>query len=198
MKAVIHLGIVLLVASVLQAQTATPTAAPRKKAGKSVGADVQALKEAVAAQQQQIKALSDQLQQTNQQLQQTNQQLQQQLQQAQAAASDAATKAAAAQTQASQQQQTVGELQGDVAGLKTTSANTAMTLQETQKTVSTALDSPASLHRSRPPHSLQFTHHARRLAKQSVGVLRLRTSVAGHAFHSGSREPHGTFQLPIG
>ncbi len=146
MKAVIKLFVVLLLASVLQAQTAAPAAPPRKKASKSVGAEVQALKDAVAAQQEQIKALSEQLQQTNQQLQQTNQQLQQQLQQAQTAAADAASKAAAAQTQASQQQQAVGELKGDVADLKTTATNTAATVQETQKNFNTALQEPAALH----------------------------------------------------
>ena len=140
MKAVIRLSIVLLLASVaLQAQTAAPEATPKKKAAKSVNAEVQALKDAVAAQQEQIKALSEQLQQTNQQLQQ-------QLQQTQTAAADAATKAAAAQTQASQQQQAVGELKGDVAELKTTATSTAMTLQETQKTVKSAMESPATIH----------------------------------------------------
>lgn len=71
-------------------------------------ADVQALKDALAAQQQQIQQLSQQLQQS-----------QQNWQQAQAAAADAANKAAAVQTQASQEQQTVNELKSDVAGLKT-------------------------------------------------------------------------------
>src|SRR5260370_37883385 len=84
MKAVIKLSVVLLLASVLHAQTA----APKKKVSKPkpVNADVQALKDAVAAQQEQIQALSRQLQQTNQQLLGTNQQFQQtqqQLQQAQ-------------------------------------------------------------------------------------------------------------------
>jgi hypothetical protein len=59
------------------------------------------LKDALAAQQQQI------------------QQLNQQLQQAQSAVADAASKAAAAQTQASQEQRTVNELKSDLADLKT-------------------------------------------------------------------------------
>jgi hypothetical protein len=138
MKAVIKLSIVLLLVSVLQAQTA----APKKKASKPVNADVQALKDAVAAQQEQIKALSQQLQQTNQQLQRTNQQFQQ----AQQAAADASSKAAAAQAQASQEQQTVGELKGDVANLKTNFTNTALTVQETQKTIDSTLQNPLSIH----------------------------------------------------
>jgi len=142
MKAVIKLSIVLLLASVLQAQTATP----RKKASKPVNPDVQALEEAVAAQQEQIQALSQQLQQTNQQLQQTTQQFQQTQQQLQQAAAEAANKAAAAQAQVSQQQQTVGALQGDVAELKTTATSAALSLQETQKTIDTTLQNPLSIH----------------------------------------------------
>ena len=114
MKAVIKLSIILLVASMLQAQTP----APKKKANKPVNPDVQALKEAVAAQQEQIKALSQQLQQTSAELQQTNQQFQQTQQQLQQTAADAASKATAAQAEASQQQQAVVALQGDLADLK--------------------------------------------------------------------------------
>jgi hypothetical protein len=66
-------------------------------------ADVQALKDALAAQQQQI------------------QQLSQQLQQAQAAASYAANRAAAAENQISLDEQNVNSLKSDVADLKTVS-----------------------------------------------------------------------------
>ena len=75
-------------------------------------ADVQSLKDALAAQQQQIQQLSLQLQQA-----------QQNWQQAQTAVSDAANKAAAAQTQARQEQQTVNELKSDLADLKTVSSS---------------------------------------------------------------------------
>lgn len=54
MKAVIRLNIVLLLVSVLQAQIA----APKKEASNPDNADMQALKDAVAAQQAQIQALS--------------------------------------------------------------------------------------------------------------------------------------------
>src|ERR1035437_3347073 len=119
--------------------------APRKSANKPANAELQALKDAVAAQQEQIKALSQHLQQTNQQLQQTNQQFQETQQQLQQATADAANKAAAAQAQASQEQQSVGELKGDVADLKTSATNAALSLQETQKTVKTGLENPLSL-----------------------------------------------------
>jgi len=129
MKSVIKLSIVLLLASVLQAQTA----APKKKASRPVNADVQALKDAVAAQQEQIQALSQQLQQTNQQLQVTNQQFQQthqQLQQAQQAASDAQQKANAV---AAAPQDSVDKLNSEFADVRTTLTNNALSEQEQQK-----------------------------------------------------------------
>ena len=107
MKRII-LSVLLLLAPALFAQTSTASAA-----------DVQALKDALAAQQQQIQKLTEQLQQLLQNSQQT-----------QAAAADAANKAAAAQTQASQQQQSVTELKGDVAELKTSVSNAAPAVQE--------------------------------------------------------------------
>ncbi len=126
------------------AQTSDATAPPPKKKHKPVAAapappavtaaDVQSLKDALAAQQQQIQQLSQQLQQT-----------QQNWQQAQAAAADAANKAAAAQTQASQDQQTVGQLQGDVASLKTNFNSSSASFLETQKAV-TELQNPLSIH----------------------------------------------------
>jgi hypothetical protein len=137
MKAVIKLSVVLLLASALLAQTAEP----KKKASKPANPEVQALKDALAAQQEQIKALSQQLQQTNQMLQQ----MQQNSQQAQAAAADAASKAAAAQTQVSQQQQAVVALKSDVTDLKTNATNAVLTLQETEKKLS-AFEGPTTLH----------------------------------------------------
>jgi hypothetical protein len=133
MKAVIQVTIVLLLAvsSPLQAQTTTA----RKKASKPVNADVQALKDAVASQQEQIKVLSQQLQQTNQQLQQTNQrfqQTQQQLQQAQQAATDAQQKANEVAASAAARD-SVDRLSAQYADVRTTLTNNALTEQEQQK-----------------------------------------------------------------
>jgi len=133
MKAVIKLSVVLLLASALLAQTATP----KKKVSKPkpVNADVQALKDAVAAQQEQIQALSQQLQQTNQQLQVTNQQFQQtqqQLQQAQQAAADAQQKANAV-ADSSAPKDAVDKLNSEYADVRTTLTNNALTEQEQQK-----------------------------------------------------------------
>jgi hypothetical protein len=137
-----------VVAAAAWAQTSDSATPSPKKKHKPVAADpappaitaadVQSLRDALAAQQQQIQQLSQQLQQA-----------QQNWQQAQSAASDAANKAAAAQTQAFQQQQTVVKLQTDVADLTTTTNNTAMTLQETTKEVKNVTpewETPMSIH----------------------------------------------------
>jgi len=135
MKAALRLSIVLLfLASSLFAQTEPVS----KKVSKTTPhpttkAELQALKDAVAAQQAQIQALTQQLQQTNQQLQQTNQQFQQAQQQMQQAAADAQKKADTAQLEASQQQQSVGTLKTDVADLKTSVDKTVLSFQEHQK-----------------------------------------------------------------
>jgi len=149
MKSTRNLFLTLLALTVLLAgawaQTSDSTSPASQKKHKPVAAapaqpaitaaDVQALKDGLATQQQQIQQLTQQLQQA-----------QQNWQQAQAAATDAANKAAAAQTQANQQQQTVGELKGDVADLKTNLTTASMSLQEAQKTIDSTLQNPLSLH----------------------------------------------------
>jgi hypothetical protein len=99
-------------------------------------ADVQSLKDAIAAQQQQIQQLTQQLQQN----QQAWQQAQQQVQQAQTAASDAQQKAASVQAAADQQQGTVAKLSSDVADVKTAVNSSVVAGQDGQKRVA-ALES---------------------------------------------------------
>jgi len=142
MKAVLKVGVALLMTSSLLAQTA-PAAkkAARKPSSAASASDVQALKDAVAAQQQQLQALQQQLQQTNQQLQQTTQQFQQtqqQLQQAQQAAADAQQKAAAVQS-SSVQKDDLDKLTSQFADVQTTLTNNALSAQDEQKRV-TALE----------------------------------------------------------
>jgi len=123
------------------AQTSTPpapkkkhsaaTAAPAAPAPAAItAADVQALKDALAAQQQQIQQLNEQLQAA-----QLN------WRQAQTAAADAASRAAAAQTQARQEQQPMDELKSDLADLKTVS-RTASNHAVLQNAVFPLQDSP--------------------------------------------------------
>jgi hypothetical protein len=125
------------------AQTGTTTAAKKKRrvpvapAEPAVtAADVQSLKDAIAAQQQQIQQLTQQLQQN----QQAWQQSQQQLQQTQSTAADAQQKAASVEAASTQQQSTVTKLSSDVDDVKTTVTNSVTSGQEAQKRVS-ALES---------------------------------------------------------
>lgn len=129
---------ILILATTLVAQTSTPPKSRKSKAAPVTAADVQALKDAIAAQQSAIAAQQQQIQVLQDQLRSKDQAVQQ----AQTTATDASGKADAAQAQASQQQQEVGELKTEVTDLKGTVGNTVVTLQEAQKNAS---DSPLAL-----------------------------------------------------
>jgi hypothetical protein len=131
-------ALILAISAGLWAQTPAAKPAAKKKHATTTtepaqpavtAADVQELKDAIAAQQQQIQQLTQQLQQN----QQAWQQSQQQLQQAQSAASDAQQKAASIQANSDQQQTTVAKLSGDVADVKTTIASSVVAQQDEQK-----------------------------------------------------------------
>jgi hypothetical protein len=145
---------ITLVGSVIaaQAQDATTTATttttkPRKrtaakKTGPSVSEQLSELKQAIEAQQQQIRQLSDQVQTRDQRIQQ----LEQRVDQSQSTAVQAQSKADTAVAQSAEQQQNVVALKSDVTDLKTTATNNAMTLQETQKSIKDAFESPLAIH----------------------------------------------------
>jgi hypothetical protein len=125
------------------AQTGTSKPAKKKAAAATLtAADVQALKDAIASQQAAIAQQAQQIQELRDELHHRDQAVQQ----AQTAASDASSKADAAQSTAVQQQQTVTALSSDVGDLKANMVSTAMTLQETQKNVKDAMESPLALH----------------------------------------------------
>ena len=147
MKFVLTWCAIPLLASALLAQgagTTQPKKKPARKAAPAVtAADVQSLRDAIAAQQQQIEQLKQALaqrDQTAEQASQQAQQAQQQLQTTQAAAAEAQQKAAAAESTANSQQATVDKLNNDVTDVKTTLTNTAVGSQDEQKRVS-ALES---------------------------------------------------------
>jgi hypothetical protein len=100
------------------------------------------MSEALAVQQKQIEELRQELQSRDQSVQQ----LQQRLDQSQAAASQAQSKADSASAEASKQEQSVTELRSDVNDLKQNASTTALTLQETQKNIKDAIESPLALH----------------------------------------------------
>jgi hypothetical protein len=149
MKQVTALTLCLTLTGVLAAQTQQGTTnatgkTTRHKASASnteVLNQLNELKQAIDAQQQQIKQLTDQIQGRDQQIQQ----LQQSLQQGQAATQQAQSKADTAASQMSTQAQTVDGLKSDVADLKSNATNTAVTFQEAQKTIQ-ELGSPAAIH----------------------------------------------------
>ncbi len=136
MKSVLRWCVVPLLAGTLVAQTAAKPRAKKAAAKPAQPAvtvqDLQSLKDALAAQQQQIEQLKQEVQQKDQAWQQA----QQQLQQAQSTASDAQAKAASAETLANSQKETVVKLDSDMADVKTTLTNTAVGTQDEQKRMS--------------------------------------------------------------
>ncbi|HWW13223.1 MAG TPA: hypothetical protein VN310_01075 [Candidatus Dormibacteraeota bacterium] len=146
MKSAWKLCAILFLATSLVAQTSTPPKPKKAKvkpgAAAITAADVQALKDAIASQQAAIVQQGQQIQELRDALQRKDQAVMQ----AQTAATDAAGKASAAQAQAAQQQQTVSALSTDVTDLKANLLNTTVSVQETQKNVNAAMESPTALH----------------------------------------------------
>ncbi|HKF04047.1 MAG TPA: hypothetical protein VKB49_17130 [Candidatus Sulfotelmatobacter sp.] len=132
-----------------QAQQSTGNLPP-KAAGKkvSVAAEIETLKRALEAQQQQILRMSEQIQSRDQQIQQLQHavnQTSQTSQQNQAAAAEAQSKASAAASEVAEQGQTLTVLKTDVTDLKTNMISSVSTLQETQKSIQ-QVESPTALH----------------------------------------------------
>lgn len=139
MKSAWMVCVVLFLATALVGQTSTTTKPKKAKSAALTAADVQALRDAIAAQQAAITQQQQQIQELRDELHHKDQTVQQ----AQTAASDAASKADAAAAQVNQQQETVTALKSDVTDLKTGVANTVVSLQEAQKTMS---EPPTTLH----------------------------------------------------
>ena len=100
------------------------------------------MQKAIEVQQQQIQHLVEQVQSRDGQIQE----LQQQMNQVRGAASQAQQAAEAATSQNTQEEQNITAIRSDVSGLQGTVSNTALALQDTQKNVNTALESPLALH----------------------------------------------------
>jgi hypothetical protein len=120
----------------------TKKKAAAKSSTPSVSVQLNEMKLALDAQQRQIQQLMQQVQSRDSAIQQ----LQQQVGQAQSAAGQAAQKADSAASQAAQQQQDVASVKTDVTDLKQNATNAALSLQETQKNVKDALESPLAIH----------------------------------------------------
>jgi hypothetical protein len=156
MKPALTWCLIVLFATSLPAQTTSSTTTTatakastrRRKAAVTApvavtAADLRQLRDALAAQQQQIEQLRQELakrDQSIQQAEQTAQQAQQQAQASQSAISDAQQKAVAAETSANEQKGTVDKLNNDMEDVRTTLTNTALSQQEAQ-TRTSALES---------------------------------------------------------
>jgi len=116
--------------------------APKAPAGPSVASQLKTMSDAIEAQQKQIEALRQEVQNRDQAVQQ----LQQRLDQSQTAAAQAQAKADSVSAEASKQEQSVTALRTDVDDLKQNATTTVLSLQETQKNVKEALESPAAIH----------------------------------------------------
>jgi hypothetical protein len=148
MKRVLAFGLSVVMTAIAFAapapQSSSGSSPKKRKAattGSSVAAQLDQMKQAIDAQQQQIQQLRQDLTTRDQSIQQ----LQQRLDQNQTAATQAQSQAEAAASTSAKQEQTVTALSSDVSDLKQNSTNTALTLQETQKTIS-GLESPLAIH----------------------------------------------------
>lgn len=187
MKRVMALSLTLLLgalAAQAQQSTTTTTATTTRRRTTATRTDpavvnqLNEMKQAIDAQQQQIRQLSQQIQSRDQQLQQ----LQQKLDQSQNAASQAESKADAAASQSAEQQQTVTALKSDVTDLKANSTNSAVALQETQKMIHDA-ESPIALHYK----GINIT---------PVGFLAAETVWRAHALGADINTPFNSIPMP--
>lgn len=135
MKTIFAFTLVPLTAALLIAQTATPHPKTKKTAKPPepavTAADVQALKDALAAQQQQIQQLQQSLAQRDQAVQQA----QQEAHEAQTTASEARQSVAAAQASTADKE-SVAKLSSDLTDVRTTVQSSVLNAQDEQKRVS--------------------------------------------------------------
>jgi hypothetical protein len=141
MTTVMKWGVILALACSFAGNVAAQNTPKKKKAHKVAAkhaepavtqADVQSLKETMAAQQQAIEALKGQLQQRDQNWQDA----QQKLQAAQASAAEAQSRATAVEAGAAQDREAYNHLANDMADVKTTLTSSALTTVEDQKRLS--------------------------------------------------------------
>src|SRR5580693_1409468 len=125
-----------------QGSDASSSTKSKKSSSEAVAARLSEMQKAIEAQQQQIQHLVEQVQSRDSQIQE----LQQQMNQVRGAASQAQQAAEAASSQNTQEEQSITAIRSDVSGLQGSVSNTALALQDTQKNVNAALESPLALH----------------------------------------------------
>jgi hypothetical protein len=142
----ILLPVLVLAAATLVAQTTSTTPKTSTGVAKKVvkpaskpavtAADVEALKDALAAQQKQIEHLQQLMEQREAAFQQAQQQAQQQLLQAQSTAAEAQNKATSVESAANQERASVDKLSSDLVDVRTSLTKTAASSQDEEKRVS--------------------------------------------------------------
>src|SRR5574341_1173497 len=130
MRSALKCCVVLLCSVVLVAQEA-PADSARKRSRAVTAEEMRELRQALAAQQQQIQQMQEEMRRRDQLLEQ----MQQALAQAQTNASTAQEKAAAAQSLISAQGESVSKIKGDLADVKLNQTNASASTQEDQKRV---------------------------------------------------------------
>jgi hypothetical protein len=135
-----------LMASLCVAEGQSTSGTKKTSKGPSVAEQLSIMRQAIEAQQQQIQQLSQQVTSRDQEIKQLEQRLDQGLAQNQAAATQAQAKADSAATQTAAQQDTVVALKTDVADVKANTANIALSLQDTQKTIHEGAENPMAIH----------------------------------------------------
>ena len=133
------LGPNLLAQSTASKPTTHKTIGGARKAAKSstiTRDEARELKDALAAQQQQIQQLQQQLYQQQASLERAQQQAQQQVKEAQSAAIEAQSKVAALESSTAEQKASVDKLSSSFTDVKTSFSNAAVSMQDEQKRVS--------------------------------------------------------------
>ena len=146
MRQVSRLILIFALCTSLAAQTA---AAPKKRAATATrkpqpvtAEDIKSLRDALAAQQQQIQELRQELRQRAQ----ATQQAEQAAQQAQSAATSAQQATASSLQKADAAQATANALKTDVSDLKLNATKAALSLQDEQKRVTDLVENPLAIH----------------------------------------------------
>jgi len=173
MKHVLRWWLVVFLSGISVAQVAN-SASPRKRtsSAETLAAQIQALKDDRAQDRKQI----DLLQQEVTLLKEEMRKRDASLDQAQAAAVEAKTKADQVASQAGQEQQTVSDLRTDVSDLKLNAGSAALSLQDTQKSLISSVESPMAI-------------HYKRITITPGGFMAAETAWRGHALGADINTP---------
>ena len=143
MKHVLRWGVVLFLAATSTGQVTTSAGGKKRTStGPTVASQLQELRDDHAQDRKEIEVLQQEVLLLKQEMQKRDAALQQ----TQASAQQLQTKVDQRAAQTTQQLQTVSDLRTDVADLKQNATNSALSLQDTQKSIMGSIESPMALH----------------------------------------------------